>query len=215
MSGAGGAQVGALRVPGVGGAGVLGVGGSGVAGVGGSDRKGVGGGGRVDLGGGRLIKNMPGVSGFSGLLTLRAEHADVPVVIVSASDDIATISRALGLGASGFVPKSASIDTIRNAIASVMKGDIWKPDGLEPLHEADEEMADLIARLSTLTPQQTRVLSMISQGLLNKQIAWELNVTEATIKAHITEIFRKLSVHSRTQAVLMLSQLDVNTPTVE
>lgn len=154
-----------------------------------------------------LDLSMPGVSGFSGLLTLRAEHPEVPVVIVSASDDNATISRALGLGASGFVPKSASIETIRNAIASVLEGDIWQPDGLEPVNEADAEMADLIAKLATLTPQQTRVLSMISQGLLNKQIAYELDVSEATIKAHVSAVLQKLDVDSRTQAVIKLSRL--------
>ncbi len=154
-----------------------------------------------------LDLSMPGVSGFSGLLTLRAEHAEVPVVIVSASDDNATISRALALGASGFVPKSANIDTIREAISDVLKGDVWRPDNMEPLHEADAEMADLISKLSSLTPQQTRVLSMISQGLLNKQIAYELDVSEATIKAHVSAVLQKLGVDSRTQAVILLSKL--------
>ena len=154
-----------------------------------------------------LDLSMPGVSGFSGLLSLRADHAAVPVVIVSASDDPATINRALALGASGFVPKSSSIDTIREAITCVLQGEIWKPDGMGELHEADEEIADLTKRLSSLTPQQTRVLSMISQGLLNKQIAYELDVSEATVKAHVSAVLQKLNVDSRTQAVIRLSKL--------
>ncbi len=150
---------------------------------------------------------MPGVSGFSGLLTLRAEYAATPVVIVSATEDPATIRRALDFGASGFVPKSAGIDTIREAISTVLRGDVWKPEDIDLTAEADPEIAGLIAKLETLTPQQTRVLSMISQGLLNKQIAWELSVSEATIKAHVSAVLHKLGVDSRTQAVIMLSKL--------
>lgn len=150
---------------------------------------------------------MPGASGFSGLLELRAEHAALPVVIVSASEDTATVRRSLDLGASGFVPKSASIDTIRKAITSVLRGDVWKPDDLELSTESDPEIADLVSRLATLTPQQTKVLSMISQGLLNKQIAYELTVSEATVKAHVSAVLQKMNVDSRTQAVIQLSKL--------
>lgn len=150
---------------------------------------------------------MPGVSGFSGLMELRAQYATLPVVIVSASDDPATVNRALTLGASGFVPKSAGIDTIRTAIASVLDGNLWKPDDLELSAETDPEIADLVNRLATLTPQQSRVLSMISQGLLNKQIAYELSVSEATVKAHVSAVLQKLNVDSRTQAVIQLSKL--------
>ncbi len=150
---------------------------------------------------------MPGVSGFSGLLVLRAEHAGVPVVIVSASDDPATVRRALDLGASGFVPKSAGIDTIREAISNVLQGNVWKPDDIDLAAEPDAEIADLLAGLARLTPQQTRVLSMISQGLLNKQIAYELSVSEATVKAHVSAVLQKLEVDSRTQAVIRLAKL--------
>jgi len=161
-----------------------------------------------------LDLSMPGVSGFSGLLSLRAEHALVPVVIVSATDDPATINRALELGASGFVPKSAGIETIREAITSVLLGDVWKPDDVELTSESDPEIADLIKRLATLTPQQTRVLSMISQGLLNKQIAYELNVSEATVKAHVSAVLQKLHVDSRTQAVIAVNKLGADAVSV-
>ena len=154
-----------------------------------------------------LDLSMPGVSGFSGLLSLRAEHAAMPVVIVSANDDPATIRRSLDLGASGFVSKSAGIETIREAISSVLRGDVWKPDDVDLATENDPEIADIVTRLSTLTPQQTRVLSMISQGLLNKQIAYELSVSEATVKAHVSAVLQKMDVDSRTQAVIQLSKL--------
>lgn len=150
---------------------------------------------------------MPGVSGFSGLIALRAEHAAIPVVIVSASEDGATVRRALELGASGFVPKSAGIETIREAIGSVLSGNVWKPEDLDLSSETDPQLADLMARLASLTPQQARVLSMISQGLLNKQIAYELGVSEATVKAHVSAVLQKLNVDSRTQAVIQLSKL--------
>ena len=163
-----------------------------------------------------LDLSMPGVSGFSGLLALRAEYAAMPVVIVSANDDSATVRRALDLGASGFVSKSAGIETIREAISSVLQGDVWKPDDIDLSSETDAEIGELITKLSTLTPQQTRVLSMISQGLLNKQIAYELSVSEATVKAHVSAVLQKLNVDSRTQAVIQMSKLGadaINTTT--
>ncbi len=154
-----------------------------------------------------LDLSMPGVSGFSGLLAIRAEYAAIPVVIVSANDDPTTIRRALDLGASGFVSKSAGIETIREAISKVLQGDVWKPDEIDLATESDPEIAGIVRGLSTLTPQQTRVLSMISQGLLNKQIAYELAVSEATVKAHVSAVLQKMNVDSRTQAVIQLSKL--------
>ncbi|HEV7246266.1 MAG TPA: response regulator transcription factor [Shinella sp.] len=150
---------------------------------------------------------MPGVSGLSGLISLRAEFQSLPVVVVSASDDPATIRRALDLGASGFISKSASIEDIREGIGSVLDGNIYTPGGYVRAPEQDSEVADLIARLRTLTPQQSRVLAMLAEGLLNKQIAYELGVSEATIKAHVSAILLKLNVDSRTQAVIQLGKI--------
>ena len=150
---------------------------------------------------------MPGVSGLSGLISLRAEFQSLPVVIVSASDDPATIRRALDLGASGFISKSASIEEIREGIGSVLEGNIYTPGFYVRGPEQDGEVADLIARLRTLTPQQSRVLAMLAEGLLNKQIAYELGVSEATIKAHVSAILLKLNVDSRTQAVIQLGKI--------
>ncbi|MDH4986153.1 response regulator transcription factor [Aminobacter anthyllidis] len=154
-----------------------------------------------------LDLSMPGASGLSGLISLRGIHATVPVVIVSAHDDPETIRRALELGASGFISKSASMDNIRSAIEAVLSGEISAPGDIDLGVERDPEISDLIKRLQSLTPQQTRVLGMLAEGLLNKQIAYELGVSEATIKAHVSAILQKLGVDSRTQAVILLSKI--------
>ncbi len=154
-----------------------------------------------------LDLTMPGASGLSGLISLRGIHAAVPMVVVSAHDDPETIRRALELGASGFISKSASMDEIRSAVKTVLAGDVTAPSGIDLGVERDPEISDLIKRLQSLTPQQTRVLGMIAEGLLNKQIAYELGVSEATIKAHVSAVLQKLGVDSRTQAVILLSRI--------
>jgi DNA-binding NarL/FixJ family response regulator len=154
-----------------------------------------------------LDLTMPGTSGLSGLISLRGLQPDTPVVVVSAHDDPQIIRRALEIGASGFISKSASIDDIRNAVSAVLAGGIASPVGIDLGEERDPEITDLITRLQSLTPQQARVLGMIAEGLLNKQIAYELNVSEATIKAHVSAVLQKLGVDSRTQAVIMLSKI--------
>jgi DNA-binding NarL/FixJ family response regulator len=154
-----------------------------------------------------LDLSMPGASGLSGLVAMRGQHSSLPVIVVSAHDDPATIRRALELGASGFISKSASMDQICSAISSVLEGGICTPDGIDLGEERDPEISDLIRRLQTLTPQQARVLGMIGEGRLNKQIAYELGVSEATVKAHVSAILQKLGVDSRTQAVIRLSRI--------
>ncbi len=152
---------------------------------------------------------MPGVSGFSGLVSLRAEFSALPIVVVSATDDAGTIRRALELGASGFMSKSSGLDDIRAGIHAVLKGDIWAPMGDLGASEEDPGLAELIDRLKTLTPQQNRVLTMLGEGLLNKQIAYALGVSEATVKAHVSAILLKLNVDSRTQAVIKLGKINM------
>lgn len=159
-----------------------------------------------------LDLTMPGASGLSGLVALRGISASIPVIVVSAHDDPETIRRALELGASGFISKSASMDQIRVAVRSVLDGGVVVPDGIDLGDERDPEISDLIARIQTLTPQQTRVLSMLAEGLLNKQIAYELGVSEATIKAHVSAVLQKLGVDSRTQAVIKLSRISSDAP---
>ncbi|MVA95669.1 response regulator [Nitratireductor sp. CAU 1489] len=154
-----------------------------------------------------LDLTMPGASGLSGLVALRAINSVVPVVVVSARDDTDTIRRAIELGASGFISKSASMDEIRNAVTTVLEGGVSAPSEEELGPESDPEIFDLIRRLRSLTPQQARVLNMLADGLLNKQIAYELGVSEATIKAHVSAVLQKLDVDSRTQAVIQLSRI--------
>lgn len=155
-----------------------------------------------------LDLNMPGVQGFSGLVYLRAEFPVVPVVIVSASDDLPVMRRSLDFGASGFIPKSAGAEQIRHAVRAVLSGEVWVPPNVDFDQLDDDEMSAIAARLATLTPQQVRVLMMLSRGLLNKQIAYELDVSEATVKAHVSAILQKLDVDSRTQAVIAAAKID-------
>ena len=154
-----------------------------------------------------LDLTMPGISGFSGLIYLRAQYPAVPVVVVSASDDGGTIRRSLDFGASGFIPKRFGVETLRDAVTRVMAGDVFVPPDTDLSSVADPDMARLRDRLVTLTPQQVRVLMMLSEGLLNKQIAYELGVSEATIKAHVSAILQKLGVESRTQAVIAAAKI--------
>ncbi len=154
-----------------------------------------------------LDLTMPGISGFSGLIYLRAQFPAIPVVIVSASDDGGTIRQSLDFGASGFIPKRFGVDTLRDAIMKVLDGDVWVPADTDLSSATDPEMVRLRDRLVTLTPQQVRVLMMLSEGLLNKQIAYELGVSEATIKAHVSAILQKLGVESRTQAVIAAAKI--------
>jgi DNA-binding NarL/FixJ family response regulator len=156
-----------------------------------------------------LDLTMPGVQGFSGLIALRAQHPDVPVVIVSATEEVTIIRRAMEFGSSGFIPKSLNVDQIGAAIQSVLSGDTWTPPDVDLTATEDKETTDLVRRLATLTPQQVRVLMMLSEGLLNKQIAYELSVSEATVKAHVSAILDKLGVDSRTQAVIVAAKIGV------
>jgi DNA-binding NarL/FixJ family response regulator len=156
-----------------------------------------------------LDLHMPGMNGFIGLVILRSEHPATPVVIVSAHEDAVTIHRALDHGASGYVPKSAPAARISEAIRTVLDGGVWTPETDAPPDAAE---ADFAERVATLTPQQLRVLAGITAGKLNKQIAYEMNVTEATVKAHVTAILRKLGVQSRTQAVIAAGRLVLDGP---
>jgi DNA-binding NarL/FixJ family response regulator len=153
-----------------------------------------------------LDLNMPGVRGFSGLLLLRAQYPDVPVMIISAVEDAGIIRRAFELGAAGYLHKSVGPPEIRRAIETVLAGEVFVPEGADL--PADDAQTALMQRLGTLTPQQVRVLMMLSDGLMNKQIAYELSISEATVKAHVSAILQKLDVDSRTQAVIAASRIE-------
>jgi len=160
-----------------------------------------------------LDLHMPGVSGFAGLVYLCKRYPSVPVVIISANEDPMVIRRALDHGAAGFIPKSSDIKTITNAIGEILMGEIWAPVSKQanlPGNNVSE--IALAERMAQLTPQQFKVLMSVSQGLLNKQIAYDMGISEATVKAHVTAIMNKLGVSNRTQAVLAASKLDVMKP---
>ena len=154
--------------------------------------------------------NMPGAHGFNALVHLRALHPQLPVVIVSAREEPGVMRRALDHGALGFIPKSASSDTIGEAIGLVLEGERWAPPAAHAAPGIGRDEHEVAQRLRELTPQQFRVLQMLGVGRLNKQIAYDLGVSEATIKAHVTAILRKLGVTNRTQAVLMAGRLAVD-----
>ncbi|MDH3811931.1 MAG: response regulator transcription factor [Gammaproteobacteria bacterium] len=159
-----------------------------------------------------LDLNMPGVSGFSALAYIRSKHESLPTVIVSAMDDPAVIRRSIQHGASGFIPKSSPISMLEKGIRAVLDGEVWVPEGIYLKDDRlDSEEAEIAAALSSLTPHQFRVLMMLGEGLLNKQIAYQLGVSEATIKAHVTAVLRKMHVNNRTQAVLAVERLRTST----
>ncbi|MEH6625183.1 MAG: response regulator transcription factor [Motiliproteus sp.] len=163
-----------------------------------------------------LDLHMPGTNGFTGLVYLRGQNPSMPVVVVSGSEEPRVMKRAIEYGASGFIPKSAPLDVISAAIISVLEGEVWLPQEVaDSGDDVTDEDAEFAAKVASLTPQQFRVLMMLTEGLLNKQIAYELSVSEATIKAHVTAILRKLGVHSRTQAVIEASRLGVEAPKTE
>lgn len=159
-----------------------------------------------------LDLNLPGASGFSALVHVRAQYPSLPIIVVSAHEETSIIQRAIAHGAMGYIPKSAHPSHIGEAIRHVLEGEIWLPPNLPNNLSFDPRAADeteLAERIQSLTPQQFRVLMMVAEGLLNKQIAYELDVSEATIKAHVTAIFRKLGVQNRTQAVLAINALTI------
>lgn len=162
-----------------------------------------------------LDLHMPGNHGLAGLAALRAEHPQIGVLIVSANEDVQVIRRALDYGAMGFIPKSAPPETIRHAVAAVLAGERWLPPGLHNtvLHlRSRPQDTDLASRLARLSPQQFRVLAMVAEGLLNKQIADRLAIQERTVKAHLSVIFEKLGVRNRTQAGVVLRELGLPDP---
>ncbi len=165
-----------------------------------------------------LDLSLNGIGGLTGLISLRVLQPMVPVAIVSATDDAVTIRAALALGAAGFISKSSSPETIKEAVKTILDGQIWSPLVGDEVGELDPDIVELILCMRKLTPQQGRVLAMMADGMLNKQIAHELNVSEATIKAHVSAVLYKLGVESRTQAVIRLARfkeevLPVEAPT--
>lgn len=160
-----------------------------------------------------LDLHMPGSNGLTGLAGIRCEFPAVAVVVISANEDPAVIRRVLDHGAAGFIPKSSGLESLTEAITAVLDCRTWVPPHLHrtvaALQTSDRHLAERIARL---TPQQFRVLEMVADGRLNKQIADRLGIQERTVKAHMSEIFAKLEVRNRTQAGIAFRRLELVDP---
>src|SRR5574337_229161 len=158
-----------------------------------------------------LDLHMPGAHGYSALAHIRGQYPGLPTIVVSGHEEAQVARRALAHGASAYIPKSSGGTDIASAIRAVLDGDVWLPPTmLGQTGELKPDEAAAAVRIAALTPQQFRVMSMIAEGLLNKQIARELGVSEATVKAHMTAIMRKLGVNNRTQVALIASHLAVD-----
>jgi DNA-binding NarL/FixJ family response regulator len=152
---------------------------------------------------------MPSVGGFAGFMYLHTQYPNVPIVVVSAVVDPTVICRCMAFGASGFIPETLGIDMMRAAIVRVLEGRLWTPPDINLAGGSDAETSALILRLRSLTAEQVRILMMLSEGFLNRQIAHELRMSEATVKAHVSAILQNLGVHSRTQAVAVAAKIGV------
>lgn len=150
-----------------------------------------------------LDLRMPGMEGLAGLARIRTEHPAIPVIVVSALDDAATRRNVAALGAAGFLSKSEPLAVIARAIAAVLDGELW-------LEEPESAPAAGASGTARLTPQQLRVLALLAEGRPNKEIAFEMSITEATVKAHVTAILQKLGVRTRVQAVIAARQLGLS-----
>ena len=161
-----------------------------------------------------LDLKMPGANGFSGLAYLRGQFPGLPVIIVSGTEEIPVIRKAIDFGASGFIPKSSALPEITEGVKAVLNGEVWLPEEVKmEVSRLQSTSTDFSEKLATLTPQQFRVLGMLTEGMLNKQIAYDLDVSEATVKAHMTALFKKLGVRNRTQAVIAVQQMEVDAGT--
>jgi DNA-binding NarL/FixJ family response regulator len=156
-----------------------------------------------------LDLNMPGCENFYGLIRVTEDFPKVPIAVVSASDSVEVVSKVVSLGAKGFISKATTTDTIAVALKQIMEGNNWLPEGMQHSLVDDISIKNIAKLVRELTPKQFEVLKLLQNGLLNKQIAFDLNITEATVKAHISAVFRKLKVNTRTQAVLLLKDLDI------
>jgi len=155
-----------------------------------------------------LDLNMPGCENYYGLLRIRQSFPDLPIVVVSASDDLETIAEVMEFGANAFVPKNSATSVLVEALKTVLDGKSWVSDSVaRKMKEVSSDKIGIAQKVSELTPKQFQVLCLIKRGMMNKDIANELNVTEATIKAHVGSLFKRLDVKSRTQILVAIEQL--------
>mgnify|MGYP001591906181 CR=1 FL=1 len=154
-----------------------------------------------------LDLDIPGAQGFNSLITIRRSYPDLGVVIISGFEDKETIHKAMGFGAAGFIPKSTPVPEMVIAIKEVLNGKLWTPEGE---FNGNAQATTVDDKIASLTPKQHKILLMFADGLLNKQIAYELGLSESTIKSHASTIFLKLGVRNRTQAVIVLNELQLS-----
>ncbi|HQV73169.1 MAG: response regulator transcription factor [Xanthomonadales bacterium] len=160
-----------------------------------------------------LDLHMPGSHGLMGLVSLRSEFPAVAVIMISANDDPLVMRRALTYGAAGFIPKRSSIGEIQSMLRAVIACEDLPPSALNDRHGSEAAHdRELAKRLATLSPQQLRVLGLVADGLLNKQIADRLDIQERTVKAHMSAVFERLDVRNRTQASTLLRSLEIADP---
>lgn len=160
-----------------------------------------------------LDLHMPGSSDLFGLIHIRKLYPELPVAVVSGLEDKNIVSKVMNTGAMGFIPKTTSSQNIALAVKTILDGETWVPESLaNDLDDTDDEFSALAEKVASLTPAQYKVLCFMRDGLLNKQIGFELDIAEATVKAHVTALFRKLGINNRTQAVLISSQLQLEPP---
>ncbi|MCL1093397.1 response regulator [Shewanella kaireitica] len=154
-----------------------------------------------------LDLNIPKAHGFNTLVSIRNCHAQMGVVVISGQEDKVTVSKSMSFGAAGFIPKSTAVEVMVSAIKSVLAGQQWVPAGCDNFEAIEAD--SMTSKIVSLSPRQHSILMMFADGLLNKQIAYELGLSEATIKAHASAIFLKLGVHTRTQAVIAMNELQL------
>jgi DNA-binding NarL/FixJ family response regulator len=160
-----------------------------------------------------LDLHMPGSSDLFGFLHIQKLYPDLPIAVISGTEDASLISKIVSLGAMGFIPKTASASQIGEALNAMLDGDVWLPESVRvKIQDVDENFSKLAENVASLTPSQYKVLCYMRDGLLNKQIGYNLDIAEATVKAHVTAIFRKLGINNRTQAVLIASELQLEPP---
>lgn len=156
--------------------------------------------------------NMPDSNGLTDLALLKKMHPELPIVVVSAHEEAEVIRTCIGHGAAGYIIKSSGPNEIKNAIQAILNGETYLPANIDLQVEAQDTDADAVSRISSLTPSQLKVLIEVGKGKLNKQIAYDLAISEATVKAHITSVFKKLGINNRTQAVLFAQQHQAKYP---
>ncbi len=159
-----------------------------------------------------LDLNLPDVSGLSGFMKIKDKAPDVPVVVISAFTSDEVVQSVISAGAAGFIPKDAARETLREAMMDIWDGKIYLPAGYKApakQSEADPAIGDISRKIAGLSQQQARILSLICKGKPNKLIAFEMQLAEATVKAHITALLRRLGVQNRTQAALLVREVSI------